>query len=134
MADIVTMMKGIPDLFGMQGCTDEQIAEAEKELEMKFPQEYIDYVKEYGCMDFGSTEWTGLNVEGRLNTVTATRQERSVNPDFPKGYFVLEDTGIDARKIVVDEKGKVFVLQYEKMTALCDSILEYLSSCIEKNA
>lgn len=133
MASIVDMMKSIPNLFGMKGCTDEQVVDAEKELEMKFPQEYVDYVKEYGCIDFGSTEWTGLNIDGRLNTVTATLQERSVNSDFPKGYFVLEDIGIDARKIVVDADGKVYVLQYEKLEAFCDSISEYLALCIKKN-
>lgn len=134
MADIVKMMKVIPNLNGIKGCTDQQIAEAEAELGLKFPQEYIDYVKEYGCIDFGATEWTGLNIKGRLNTVTATKQEQSVNPDFPKGCFVLEDIGIDARKIVVDSQGKVYMLQYEKVTALYKSISDYLRVCVEKNS
>lgn len=133
MANIVNMMKGIPNLFGMKGCSDEQITEAEKKLDMKLPQEYVEYVREYGCIDFGSTEWTGLNIDGRLNTVTATMQEKSVNSAFPKGYFVLEDVGIDAQKIIVNEEGKVFILQYEKITALFDSIAEYLDSCMKKS-
>ena len=56
-----------------------------------------------------------------------------VNPDFPKGFFVLENLGIDAKRIIVNEKGEVYILQYETVTHLCDSISDYLDMCIEKN-
>lgn len=133
MADIIEKMRSIKDLSAIEGCSAEQIKEAQDELDIIFPDEYVDYVKEYGCIDFGSTEWTGLNIKGRLNTVNATKQEMSVNKDFPKGFFVLENLGIDAKRIIVSEKGEVCVLQYDKVTHLCDSIEEYLNMCIEKN-
>lgn len=133
MANIIEKMKSIEDLSGIKGCSDSQVKEAEKELGMTLPDEYVDYVREYGCIDFGATEWTGLNIEGRLNTVEATKKEKSVNSAFPEKYFVLEDLNIDARKIIVDESGRVFALQYDKVEPLCDSITAYLDMCIEKN-
>lgn len=133
MTNIIDKMKAIPGLSAIKGCTPEQIKEAQDELNVIFPDEYVDYVKEFGCIDFGATEWTGLNIKGRLNTVDATKQEMNVNPDFPKGFFVLENLGIDAKRIIVNEKGEVCILQYETITHLCDSISDYLDMCIEKN-
>ena len=132
MSNIVEKIKKIPDVFAIKGCTQEQVYEAQEELGIIFPQEYVDYVRQFGCIDFGATEWTGLNIEGRLNTVYATRQEMNVNPDFPEGFFVLENLGIDAKKIVVDRNGKVYILQYRKLELICDSISEYLDKCIAK--
>lgn len=133
MEGIVEKLKGISDLSAIEGCTVEQIRDAQDALDIIFPDEYIDYVKEFGCVDFGATEWTGLNINGRLNTVDATKQEMSVNADFPKGYFILENLGIDAKRVIVNEKGEVYILQYDKKNFLCKSISEYLDMCIEKN-
>lgn len=133
MVNIIERMKCISDLSSIEGCTSEQLKEAQEALDIIFPNEYVDYVREFGCIDFGATEWTGLNIKGRLNTVDATKQEMSVNKDFPKGFFVLENLGIDAKRVIVNEKGEVCIIQYEKVTHLCDSISEYLDMCIEMN-
>lgn len=133
MTGIIKKIKEIPGLSAIKGCSEEQIKKAQEDLDIIFPDEYIDYVKEFGCIDFGATEWTGLNIKGRLNTVDATKQEMSVNKDFPKGFFVLENLGIDAKKVIVNQKGEVFVLQYDKIIHLCNNITEYLELCIQKN-
>ena len=132
MADIVEKMKSIEGLCGIKGCTMSQVKEAQFLLGLVFPQEYVDYVLEFGCIDFGATEWTGLNIEGHLNTVNATEKEQSVNANFPEGCFVLEDFNIDARKAIVNEAGQVFYLQYEKVEFVCNSISEYLDICIKR--
>ena len=132
MTSIVDKIKQIEGLSAIEGCSLKQLREAQKELEITFPDEYVDYVRNFGCIDFGSTEWTGLNIEGRLNTVFATKKEQSVNDDFPAGFFVLENLGIDAKLIIVNEAGKVYLLQYEKKKLICNSISEYLDMCINK--
>ena len=130
MSDIVNKLKKIPDLTALEGCSIQQVNEAQSELGLIFPDDYVKYVREFGCVDFGVNEWTGLNVKGRLNTVEATKKEMSVNANFPKGYFVLENLGIDAKHIIVNEKGEVYLLQYEKKMYLCGSISEYLDICL----
>ena len=133
MPNIVEKIKSIPNVCSIEGCTSEQVIEAQETLNILFPDEFIDYVKEFGCIDFGSTEWTGLNIKGRLNTVEATKKEQSVNANFPDGFFVLEDLNIDAKKVIVNELGEVYLLQHEKKTFLCKSISEYLDMCIRNN-
>ncbi len=130
---IIEKMKSIEDLGYIDGCSDEQIKEAEELLDLKFPREYIEYVKEFGCIDFGSTEWTGLNIEGELNTVEATTTEKKYNDSFPAGCFVLDDYHIDAKKIIVNESGEVFLLQYDNITKVCNTISDYLDVCIANN-
>ncbi len=132
MSNIVEKIKNIEGVSYINGCTLNQIKDAEKQLGLTFPNEYIEYVLEFGCIDFGSTEWTGLDIDGRLNTVTATEKEKSVNNNFPPKHFVIEDLCIDAKKIIVDEDGKVYCLQYEDLTPICDSLSEYLDICLKK--
>lgn len=130
---IVDKIRLIDGLYHIAGCTDAQIEEAEKLLDLKFPMEYIDYVKGFGCIDFGSTEWTGLNIEGELNTVEATLSDKEYNKFFPDKFFVLDDYHIDDKKIIVNEIGQVFLLQYEKIEKICESISEYLEICTDNN-
>lgn len=134
MSSIVEKINKIHNLSRAKKCSYTQIKEAQEQLDMTFPTEFIDYVREFGCIDFGATEWTGLNIKGYLNTVTATQREKSVNSSFPQKHFVLEDLNIDAKKVIVDEEGNVYILQYEKKKLLCNSISEYLDICIEKNS
>lgn len=60
-------------------------------LGITFPDEFIDYVKEYGAISFYGTEWMGLNVDGYINVVDATKQERDINDDFPSDCFFWRD-------------------------------------------
>ena len=132
MSDIVSKMKLIEDLGVMEGCTEEQVAEAQQALGLTFPPEYVAYVREFGCIDFWGTEWTGLNVGGMFNTVAATLQERELNPDFPANMFVLENLYIDSKVAAVDEAGKVYLVQYSSCSELCDSISAYLELCVDR--
>ena len=85
MDNIVEMINARTDVCAIEGCTDQQIEDAEKELGIQFPEEYKAYVKAFGCIDFNGHEWTGLNIAGRLNTVKATKKEMKVNDSFPNG-------------------------------------------------
>lgn len=133
MSRIVNLITSVPNLRHSEPCNINQIREAQEALDLVFPEEYVDYVKKFGDIRFYGTEWTGLNVPGYLNTVEATRQEISVNPNFPKGYFVIEDLGVDAKLAVVNQKGEVFLLQYDKLSLICSSLSDYLSICIKRN-
>lgn len=131
MSDIVEKIKKIGQYYrAKEGCSFEEIRTAEKKLDLKFPAEYVAYVTEFGYISFGSTEWTGLNIDGYLNTVDATEEEKSFNDDFPNGCFVLEDLYDDGWKAIVDEKGAVFLLNGDRKDYLCGSMSEYLDRCI----
>ncbi|MCY6356063.1 SMI1/KNR4 family protein [Clostridium sp. ZS2-4] len=132
MSNIITKIKAIPNLYHATGCTTRQLKEAQNELEIEFPEEYIDYVKEYGAISFYRTEWTGLNVEGYLNVVEVTKQERDLNSAFPADCFVVENQGIDGLIIISDENGCIYSIQYNKKELLCESLVAYLEICIAR--
>lgn len=129
MGKIVEVISGIENIRVIGGCTGDQIKEAEKELELIFPEEYREYLKNFGTIRFNGVELCGLNVTGYLNVVEATEQEKSVNPEFPKGMFVIEDLGVDARLIICDEKGNIYLFQRNKKKLICTSFLEYIEKC-----
>ena len=133
--NIIEKIKKIDDLdiISNNGASEEQIIRAEKRLELKFPEEYKDYVKEFGAISFLGNEWTGLNVDGYLNVVNMTEEERALNEFFPKKYFVIENIGVDRMLIISDEKGKIYTIQYDKIKFLCNSLSEYLDICLEEN-
>ena len=132
MKDIVSKIEKIEKLFHARGCSNEQVEEAEKKLGLTFPEEYISYVRKFGAISFYATEWTGLNVSGRINVVDATMQEREINANFPKNCFVLENQAIDGMITAVNSEGSVFLVQYGKIMPLCNSISEYLDQCVNR--
>ena len=132
--NIVDKLNTIPNLFHLSGCKIAQINDAQDELGLEFPKEFIDYIKEYGVISFYGTEWTGLNVNGYLNVVEATKEERKLSKDFPRECFVLENQAIDGLLTIVDTKG--FVYSYRsgsKPTLICKTITEYLDICLKRN-
>lgn len=132
MSAIIEKMKKIDKLYHVQGCSFKQLKEAQNELGITFPDEYMDIVKEYGAISFFGTEWTGLNVDSYLNVVEVTKNERNLNDTFPKDCFILENQGIDGLIVICNEKGQVFSLQYDKIKKIHESISSYLDECIAR--
>lgn len=132
--NIVDKIKTIPNLYHLSGCKTNQIKAAQNELDLEFPDEFIDYVKEFGVISFYDTEWTGLNVDGYLNVVDATKNERNLGKEFPQGYFVLENQTIDGILILVNSKGAVYSYQSgNKPVLICKTMTEYLDICLKRN-
>ena len=129
---IIEKINKIEKLYHTEGCSFKQIKEAQLELGITFPDEYIDIIKKYGAISFYGTEWTGLNVGGYLNVVSATKQEREMNSAFPLDCFVLENQGIDGLIVICNEKGEVFSIQYSKIEKIYSSISDYLDECVKR--
>ena len=132
MSDIVDKIKNIPGLLRHEGCVTSQIREAQKELDIEFPSEFVEYVKAYGYISFYGTEWTGLNATGDRNVVTVTKLERELNSSFPNDSFVIEDTGIDGLLAIMGADGKVYAYKEGTIEPLCNSLSEYLDICLAR--
>lgn len=129
MSEVMKVFSEIENLKAIGGCTMEQLNEAQLKLELNFPEEYKEYLINYGAVRFNGVELCGLNIEGYLNVVEATNQEKSVNPNFPKGMFVVEDLGIDTKLVACDENGYIYLFQRDKKRLLCTSFAEYVEKC-----
>lgn len=128
--NIIQRIENIDGLRFVGGCSEEQLADAEKTLGLKFPTEYALYVREYGCIGFGQAEWTGLNVKGRLNVVDATKREKELNKAFPEKCFLLDNWCIDGKMAIMHEDGRIYLLQNKSVTPLCNTLGEYLEMCV----
>ena len=95
MANIIEVMKSIPDYIGSNGRSEDEIAAAEKSLGTTFAPDYRLYLEEIGLACFDGHELTGVTNNARLSVVAATEQERAANPNVPSSWYVVEQTGFD---------------------------------------
>ena len=117
-------------LYKTKGAPEELIAEAERQLNLSFPEDYREYLLMFGAISFGSTELTGLNIDGYANVVSVTLKEAQRNKSFPKGSIVLENTGIEGLLILQQPDGQVYEWQNGKKGASFEGLKEYLESKI----
>jgi hypothetical protein len=136
MSDLTIAIERISNLLHLKGCTVDEIKTAEDRLGISFPDQYKEYLSNYGAISFQGTEWTGLNVDNYIDVVSITERERINNAFFPHNCVVLENAGDDGLLILINTDGLVFNWYNNKSTQLCTSLLEYLEICkkrIDKN-
>ena len=112
----------------MNPATEEQIVEAERVLGLAFAVEFRDYLLAYGCASCFGHEFTGICAFPRLNVVDATLRMRAERgQEFPAGWYVVEETGMDGVVVCQTTTGEVFATgPGYKQTYLCASLGEYL--------
>lgn len=128
-------MKKIVDVISMNdsleyigGCSELDIENAEKLLNVKFPDTYKEILRKFGVITFGSHEWFGLNISGYLNVIESTLAERKINDLFPSDCFVLENLGIDGLMILIDSYEIVYEWNGSQKKKINDSLLKYYLS------
>ena len=127
---VIDKIKNIPSVTFVGLTMESDILDAEIKLGLEFPQEYLNYLRTFGSIELCGHELTGLGVEGKLNVVTATDMERSINKYMPKDMFVLENIDIKGVVIVMDTDGSVYLLQHEALRKVSNSLSEYLEFLI----
>lgn len=132
MNTIIDKLNAVPNLEHLSGCSAEQVTEAQKVLGLLFPEDYVRYVRAFGAVSFYATEWTGLNVKGYLNVVTATTRERESDPDFPKDAFVLENLAFEGRLVLMREDGRVYAYNHGDERVYDASLADYLDRCLQR--
>ena len=132
MSNFINKIKSIKHVEFSKGATKEQVRDAEKTLQLKFPKDYSDYLNVFGCISFFGTEWTGLNGADYLNVVDATAEARETYSDFPINMFIIEDLGFDGYLILSNTKGDIFEWQHGNCTKIYTSLEDYLNECLER--
>lgn len=128
MENIVAVLKSMPDYIGSNGRSDEEIEQAEKNLECTFAKDYRGYLAEIGLACFDGHELTGLTKTERLNVVSVTMDQRKLFGEMVSTWYVVEETNIDGIVVWQDSTGVVYETTspaYVKITA--DSLCEYYS-------
>lgn len=123
MAEFVRILKNFDDFFAAEGADAKSVEDAETALSLKFAEEYVQYLKEYGVASADGHEFTGLIKSKRLNVVDVTETARKKNVNIPLDLYVVEELQIDGIIIWQSEDGRIF-------QTVCDGKAEMVNSSL----
>lgn len=106
----------------------EEVMRAEEKLNFKFSDEYKSFLLNYGAMACGSNEIIGLGVEGYLNVVSVTLDERGLNPELLDRFIVIQNIGVEGILIIMDEKGNVYEFANKSYKKIYTSFIDFLQN------
>ena len=127
MNDLISCLKNKPMFIGSKGASNAQIAEAEEQLTVSFSKEYKHYLTTIGFAIYEGHELTGICKAKRLNVVDVTLSERSITPDVPADWYVIEQLNIDGIVIWQSTSGEIFQTSpNSEPKKIYDSLVEYI--------
>lgn len=137
--DDVTHSKILPTL--------EEVKKAEEKLGVKFADDYVKCLLNYGKLSVRSTELMGLsycdtssqktiNMYNNTDVVYQTLLAKSLecHAHVPTNMYVIDDLGIDMFLVWQDETGAVYAtLPWSGPKKEADSLAEYIKMCYEED-
>ena len=103
------------------------INEAQEKLNIKFPEEIIEYISEFGVLSYRSNEINGLGTNSYLNIVNATIDARNTFTKFPNELFVIQDIGINDLLILSDSFNKIYEWNGDSYKLIFNSFYDFLN-------
>lgn len=126
MSDICNAINKLEDLMHLTAASEDQISLAEKELNLRFAEEYKEYVKSFGVISAYGIELTGICKSPRLSVVNVTKRERK-NSNLPDDLYVIENVGIEGLLLLQNEAGEIYQLDENKnLQKRYDSLSQYI--------
>lgn len=128
MGKVIDSLKNKSDLISGKPVSKEDIIKAERELDVSFAKDYIEYLENFGFACYDSHEITGICKAKRLNVVDVTKKELNYVSNVPEGAYVIEEAHIDDIVIWQVKNGNIYQSQGNKAVIyLCDSLDEYIN-------
>ena len=129
---IIEYIRSLEDVLFGKGASEEDVSQYEKALQLKFSDEYKEYLKEFGNVEINASELTGISRVKRLDVVVATEEARSFNTNVSDDLYVIEQTNIDGIIIWQDRKGMIYETRGLGVPEkICDSLEQYIQEyCI----
>lgn len=114
-------------VFSTGGVSVYEVEKAEKELAVSFPEEYKELLLEYGAISVGTHEIAALGVEGYLNVVELTKEERQLSPNSElEENIVIQNIGSEGLLIVLDSEGNVYEYANGEFKQIYKDFFSYL--------
>lgn len=129
MKTIIKLIKENPDAIYGKGANEVDIVEAEEKLELKFADEYREYLSVFAIAAIDGNEFTGLSKSSRTNVVPVTQNQRRLLPSIPADWYVIEETNIDGIIIWQSTDGTIYQTSPNTSAKkIADSFEQYLLS------
>lgn len=129
MENIIDSLRSMPGFLSMKPATAQQVESAEGALQLRFSNDYREYVLACGAASFDGHELTGVCPSKRLSVVDVTLSEREYTPFIPAGWYVIEQLNIDGIVIWQSEDGSVYqTAPGISPQRIGESLVEYVTS------
>ena len=127
MKNITSTINALPDLLFLKPASAAEISNSEKQLDLRFADEYREYVSKFGAISANDIELTGIVSSERLNVVSVTKQKWAINLKVPHDLYVIEVAGIDGIIIWQNRDGEIFqTTPNSEPVRIADSLETYL--------
>lgn len=126
-ANIVETIKRLKNAMFLSPASNAEVEQAEKTLQLKFAQEYKEYVLNFGVATAQGVELTGITNSPRLSVVSVTERERSLS-GIPQNMYVVNCSDVENSVILQDETGTIYEFRQKSLTRIFSSLSEYISS------
>ena len=126
--------------------TMEEVKAAEEKLGVKFADDYVKCLLNYGKLSVGSTELMGISYcdtssQSAINAYqnddvvyqTLLLKDLECHAHVPKNMYVIDDLGDDMFLVWQDETGAVYAtLPWSGPQKEADSLADYIKKCYEE--
>lgn len=125
--NIIETIKRLKNAMFLSPTSNAEVEQAEKTLQLKFAQEYKEYVLNFGVATAKGVELTGITNSPRLSVVSVTERERSLS-GIPQNMYVVNCSDVENSVILQDETGTIYEFRQKSLTRIFSSLSEYISS------
>ena len=109
------------------GVNKDVVISAEAELGVKFSDDFVEYLVNYGTVELNGNKLFGLGVNGYRNIVRATNKEKSLSENFPQNFVVIYNLGINSVLILLGNDGCVYEYTPQSMKKIFDNFNQWIS-------
>lgn len=107
---------------------EKEVEAAEKELGIKFAEDYRDYLLNFSYFSYFKLELTGIVNNSAFNVVDITKLEREQN-NLDSKYYVISQLGINSIIILQDTDGFIYEKEATKEPKkIFNNLVDYLKS------
>lgn len=129
MSSIIDELKMKSNFYCEVGASTEEIKKAEETLGLRFADDYIEYLQQFGAVSCGGHDLTGFSKDSELDVVKVTLKNIKKNQKVSLPLYVVEETHLDGVVIWQLGSGEVFRTEYkEAPEKIFDSLAEYVST------
>ena len=135
MSTLIEELKKKGNFYCEKGASIEMIKKAEEVLNLRFADDYKEYLQQFGSVSCGGHELTGFSEDPELDVVKVTTKNRKKNKKVSMPLYVVEETHIDGRVIWQSETGEIFKTEYkEDPEIIFGSLTEYVATFENRDA
>ena len=119
----IDAFQGKEDVILGKGVSEEEILFAERELDLRFADDYRAYLRDIGLVMCNGHELTGIGKAERTYVVFVTKRMKELHSTIPNDWYVVENENMDGALIWQDSLGNI----YFNTKKIFSSLMEYIA-------